>query len=321
MASTHPGLHHAAAPRARAAFLIFTFTVAVAGLALAARDAAAGCGCKKPPPPLAYLRPHFTYAGTPLDLFHADLVEGAAYRVRFASPSGDVASVVGTGFDRRDLADGQVKTHLRVTVPNLPLGPAAIEVFDEKERLVLAVGDDDFTVVPSPVVLSDKPGVKKYDGQRAAIGRDGTVYLSIDLSAVKQAATLDIRGKDLPLSFDALGVSFHNTQGFLMQLLDKPVAGMVTFDVAEGGKKDSTRLRYFRHEFETYFLAHGERETHAIDPTDPSWHLDGTPHIDHDRLIVAIRGLWKDGVARAPGATEPFTLFLNPLPDDAAPLP
>lgn len=312
-----------ASPRSRAAFLLLVFAAAsaVAGVVATANDAAAGCGCLKPPPALATLRPHFTYAGTPLDLFHPSLVEGEAYRVRFTSAAGATAVVVGTGFDRRDLADGRLKTHLRVSVPNLPLGPAAIEVRDAKDRFVLALPDDEFTVVPDPVVLSDDLGKDKFKNQRAAIGRDGTVYLSVDLSAVTQARTLDVRAKQLPLAFELDDVTIHNVQGFLMQRLDEPVPGLVTFDAKDGGNKHSSTLRYFRHEFETYALAHGERGTHAVDPTDPSWHLDGTPHVDHDHLIVAIDGRWKDGVARKPGATESFTLELLQKPDAAAPKP
>jgi hypothetical protein len=186
---------------------------------------------------------------------------------------------------------------------------------------MFVVPDDDFTVAPAPVVLPATMGMNRFAGQRAAIGRDGTVYLSIDLSAVREARTLDMWGQGLPLHFGEHDVAFHNVQGFLMQLLDKPVPGLVTFDVLDAGKRDSSRLRYFRHEFETYFLAHGERSTHAIDPTDPDWHLDGTRHVDHDHLIVAIGGEWNDGAARAPGASEPFTLLLNPLSESAAPQP
>jgi hypothetical protein len=306
------------------AWLSIALAVAVliaSAVLLDARPARAGCGCAKAPPALAYVRPHVTWAGTPVNLFHADLAFGAAYRARFVSAAGPSADVVGTGFERRDVADGLAKTHLTVAVPNLPPGPASIEVYDESDRLVLVVPDDDFTVAPDPVVLPSTMGVNRFTEQRAAIGRDGTVYLSVDLSALAEARTLDIWGQGLPLQFGLDDVAFYNTQGFLMQLLDQPIPGLVTFDVVDGGKRDSSRLRYFRHEFESYILAHDERGTHAIDPTDPGWHLDGSPHIDHDHLIVAIAGSWKDGAPRDAGASDPFTLMLNPLSEQAAPKP
>lgn len=307
------------APVPRRAIVALVLALLGAAAALDASPAWAGCGCKKAPPALAYVRPNVTYGGAAVNLFHDRLEFGKAYRVRFASASGGAADVVATASERRDLADGVMKPHLTVTLPNLPLGPAAIEVLDADDAPVLTVPDDDFTVAPGPVVLPAKMGMNKYREQRAAIGRDGTVYLSIDLSAVREARTLDMWAQDLPLEFGLDGVAFYNTQGVLMQLLDQPVPGLVTFDVKDGGKKHSTRLRYFRHEFESYFLAHGEHSTHAIDPTDPEWHLDGTPHVDHDHLIVAITGRWKDGEERAPGASEPFELRLHPLTENAAP--
>lgn len=294
--------------------------VALAALTiLHAAPASAGCGCKKAPPAVAHVRPSVTWPGAPVNLFHADLAPGHAYRVRFTSSSGASAEVVGTGVERRDLADGKVKTHLTVAVPSLPLGPAAIEVLDAGDVPVLATPDADFTVAPAPVALPATMGTNRFSEHRAAIGRDGTVYLSADLSALREARTLDLYGKGLPLAFDLDGVAFFNTQGVLMQLLDQPMPGMVTFDVKDGSDKDSSRLRYFRHEFETYFLAHGEHSTHAIDPADPEWHLDGTPHVDHDHLIIALTGTWKDGSVRKPGPTEPFTLVLLPLSENAAP--
>jgi len=288
---------------------------------LAAAPASAGCGCKKAPPAVAQVRPSVTWPGAPVSLFDAALAPGHAYRVRFSSSSGATAEVVGTGVERRDLADGKVKTHLTVAVPSLPPGPASIDVVDAGDMPVLAVDDADFTVAPAPVVLPAKMGNNRFDDQRAAIARDGTVYLSADLSALREARTLDLYGMGLPLAFELDGVAFFNTQGVLMQLLDQPMPGVVTFDVQDGSKRDSTRLRYFRHEFETYFLAHGEHATHAIDPADPEWHLDGTPHVDHDHLIIALSGRWKDGAARKPGATAPFTLVLNPISENAAPKP
>ncbi len=53
---------------------------------------------------------------------------------------------------------------------------------------------------------------------------------------------------------------------------------------------------------------------HAIDPTDDDWHLDGTPHIDHNHLIVAIAGVYADGSLPQPGATKAFDLHLNAVP-------
>ena len=74
---------------------------------------------------------------------------------------------------------------------------------------------------------------------------------------------------------------------------------------------DSDIIHYSRHEFTTYFLQHEERHPHEVDDIDPNWHLDGTPHIDHDHLILAITGQLADGSSPAAGATPPFELVLG----------
>lgn len=82
-------------------------------------------------------------------------------------------------------------------------------------------------------------------------------------------------------------------------------------------------LRYSRHEFNSFYLQHGERQHHQLDATDANWHTDGTPHIDHNHLIVAIEGL-VNGKRPTPGTTpavemvvETFSLFEHGLFADA----
>jgi hypothetical protein len=54
-----------------------------------------------------------------------------------------------------------------------------------------------------------------------------------------------------------------------------------------------------------------ERQPHAVDPTDGNWHLDGTRHVDHDHLILAISGKVNGLAAPAPGATPVFNLMVK----------
>lgn len=278
--------------------------------------ARAGCGCEKAPPVAASIRPSVTYAGMEVDLFHPSLGLGEAYDVRFTGTDGATVSVAGTGWERRDLADGVVKPHVTVAVPPLPLGPASVEVYDLDSNLVMAVSSDGFTVAPQPIVMTETFGSNRFPGYQAAVGADGAVYVSIDLTAVRDGRSMDIWARSYPLRFVTDDVAFYNVQGFLMQLLDEPMAGLLAYDSREGSPSDSTVLRYFRHEFETYFAAHEERDTHAVDPSDDDWHLDGTPHIDHNHLIVALYGVLADGSLPVPGATPPFELVLSALPEE-----
>jgi hypothetical protein len=68
----------------------------------------------------------------------------------------------------------------------------------------------------------------------------------------------------------------------------------------------SFRLTYDRHEFVSYRLLHATDPNYFLDPNDHAWHADGSRHIDHDHLVVAIRGVVGDGVPPTPGRTPTF---------------
>lgn len=295
--------------------------VSIALLAFIALTAAsspvqAGCGCDKPPPVPATVRPHATYAGTPITIFHPGVIAGQTYVVVFRSADGGQTSVVtAEGVARRDLADGKVKSQVEVALPDLPLGPTAIEVYTQKpsDRPLVSSGDDALTVVGKPVALPDQYGTFNAPGYRAAVGRDGTAYVAFDLGGLRQPMVFQAQAKGYALRFGAEDIRFYNTQGFLMQrLVDvgsaEPVPGMFVYPAENPA--DSDLLHYSRHEFSTYFLQHEERQPHARS-ADPNWHNDGTPHIDHDHLILAIDARTQNGQALAPGATQAFTLALT----------
>src|SRR5262249_44550086 len=73
---------------------------------------------------------------------------------------------------------------------------------------------------------------------------------------------------------------------------------------------DSNVLWYSRHEFNTYFLQHLPGQPQATDPNDGNWHVDGTRHVDHNHVILAIAGT-VNGVAPAPGAPPAFNLTVK----------
>ncbi|MGE0684360.1 MAG: hypothetical protein AB7P69_26070, partial [Candidatus Binatia bacterium] len=116
--------------------------------------------------------------------------------------------------------------------------------------------------------------------------------------------------KGYPLRFGPKDAVFYNIQGFLMQTLTQGIPGLFTIQAATNST-DSDTLRYSRHEFATYYVQHGERQTHQLDLTDANWHADGTPHIDHDHLVLALVAQLKNGRLPAPGATPTFELVLQ----------
>lgn len=47
---------------------------------------------------------------------------------------------------------------------------------------------------------------------------------------------------------------------------------------------------------------------------EPNWHADGTRHVNHDLIVVAIRSKLADGTTPVPGATPPFQLVITSTP-------
>jgi hypothetical protein len=290
-------------------------------VSVAARDdASAGCGCEKAPPALADVRPHMSWPGRDVTIFDSRLVPGETLEVRFAPSSGaptQIATAVAA--KRRDFADGIAKPQLVVTVPDLPPGPTAIEVRRPGgDGALLALDDRSFTAMAQPLAVPSELGEWTYPQVHGAVDRDGVIYVGLDLAQLTQPMVFRAQALGVPLRFGNDDVLFYNTQGFLMQALVKstsggasiePVPGM--FVEAAGDPADGDVLTYSRHEFATYFLQHGERQEHAVDPQDASWHQNGTPHIDHDHLILAIDGRLAGGTALPPGATPAFDLALT----------
>lgn len=273
----------------------------------------------KPPPPPAQVRPAVAYAGAPVTLLSSAFQAGQLYTVTFTSgTTRATANVQGAVAVRRDLADGVYKPQLSVELPVLPPGPAAIRATADGETSpLLVIGDAAFTVVSTPIALPTTRGAWHHPGYQAAVGRDDVVYIALDVTGLTEPMVFEAQAVGYPLRFTQADVVYKNIQGFLMQLLvqqtstdQEPMPGMFVFPASKPAT-DSDKLHYSRHEFNTYFLQHQERQPHALDPADGDWHVDGSRHIDHDHLILAIMGRMNDGALPAPGATPAFDLTMT----------
>lgn len=288
--------------------------------AMGIESAHAGCGCEKAPPAPADIRPHMSWPGRDVTVFDARLVPGETLEVRFAPASGAPAQTVSAvAVSRRDFADGVAKPQVVVTVPDLPPGPTAIEVRRPgADAALLALDDRSFTAMGQPLRVPAELGEWTYEDVHAAVDRDGVIYVGLDLAQLQQPMVFRAQAIGVALRFGNEDVLFYNTQGFLMQALVKQAKGGATIEPVPGmfveatsNARDSDVLTYSRHEFSTYFLQHGERQKHAVDAGDASWHQNGTPHIDHDHLILAIDGRLQSGAALPAGATPAFNLALT----------
>ena len=119
------------------------------------------------------------------------------------------------------------------------------------------------------------------------------------------------------LEFGGQNVAMYNEQGFLMQLLDPTSPGL--FRIASNMNQLSDTLAYWRHEFRTYKQQHRQLDAWRTDD-DPEWHADGSPHIDHNHIVVAVSGRLANGQRPAPGATPPFDLVIQSVPAPTSPL-
>jgi len=284
----------------------------------------AGCGCAKPPPPRASVRPFVGHVDQKVVLFSDALVDGARYAVRFTSSSdGDVDWSRGKAAMRRDFADGAVRAQLRVVVPSVSLGPCEIRVFAADGSQVLVVTDDQFTVTSAPVALHDFSENVVRNGYQAGIGSDGTIYIAVDVSDVSGGTVFTGTANGYPLMFGAGNVAMYNEQGFLMQLLDPTSPGLFRISLPQVlsllQQPSSYTLNYWRHEFRSYKQDHRLVDGHRTDD-DPDWHADGTPHIDHNHIVVAIGGVLTNGTRPQPGATPPFQLQIQSTPAENSPL-
>jgi hypothetical protein len=277
-------------------------------------SAQASCGCDKPPPPRAAVRPFVGAPDETISLFDDRLVAGGRYTVLFESRDGTQDWSRGKATVKRDFADGMPRLQLRVDVGNVSMGPARISVYDDNDRLVYALSDDQFTVIAAPVVLHDFKETLTRDGYQTGIGADGTIYVAVDTTNVTDATTYSGFAVGYPLRFDSRNVAFFNDQGFLMGFLDPKSPGL--FSIVGGDTETSTALRYWRHEFRTYKEEHRKRDERRS--ADGEWHVDGTPHVDNYHMVVAISGTMMDGSRPVPGSTPPFQLVVTSQPSPVA---
>jgi hypothetical protein len=286
---------------------------ALAGLLAMQSPAEAGCGCDKPAPARAAVRPFVGHLGERITLFSSKFVEGETYKVEFASVDAGVSDwSAGKARLKRDLADAEPRVQLTVAVPDVPFGPVRITAVN-RAGVVMQLPDSAFTVTADPIPLHDFAESITRPGFQAGISRDGTLYIPVDVTDVRNATSFVAQGLGFELAFGPDDVTMYNEQGFLMQRLDPEDPSL--FHIAGGADGNSTALAYWRHEFRTYQQEHRRvRDRYLSD--DPAWHEDGTRHVDHDHIVVAIHGTLPDGSGPVPGSTPPFTLVLTSTPDE-----
>ncbi|MEW6301694.1 MAG: hypothetical protein AB1671_28860 [Thermodesulfobacteriota bacterium] len=271
----------------------------------------AGCGCDKPPPAPAAVIPNVGFPGMSVTLFHDSLQDGQTWNIAFHNGK-RTATTRATVVVKRALTDptGETLTpQLVVPVPpNVPAGPTRIVASLENGSFV--VPEEAFTVIAKPVVVSEQDTEYKIR-YTTGVGADGALYISVGgLDKVCQAMEFDGLLKKYPLRFTEEDVVITNAQGFLIEALGAHALDHAVVTPGSKEEKDSDRLFYFRHSFEQYCADHLPGGADEVDPNDPNWHLDGTPHVDYSTLIFAVGGRFDDGSFPKPGSAS-FMLELK----------
>ena len=288
------------------------------GLSIPAAPSHAGCGCDHPPPAFAPVMPAFGSPGSELvlNLEAPSLEEGATYWVSFTNEKSPIPAY-GEGVARA--ADS-----LRLTVPSTILtGPARIQIHDEDRSVIAEFDDSLFTGLPLPRRMPAGDAMILIEDFYAAVSRDGVLYIPVDLSDVLDPTQFAFVMPNDPVVFTPEQVVFYNRHGVDLTLftlaVDDPTVrqwgSYYGWDVDEDGgivgtvydlkvgespaeHEASDMLTYWRHEFHTYAEAHARGGSHKVDAE--GYHKDGTWHVDHDSLVIAIRGGLDGAPLRAP---------------------
>jgi hypothetical protein len=273
---------------------------------LAGEPARAGCGCDHPAPAWTVIAPPFASPGRAIRIYAdgASFVVGRSYKVDFGGSAVVELKAKETGF-------------LSVVVPTAvgsAPGPKKLKV--QGKGYDREYSDALFTALPPAAVVpanGGRFGIRKYFG---AVAKDRTLLLPLDVSGVLDAMQLSLTAVDRPLSFGAEDVVIYNADGVDLTLFtltaadatakqwgsyfgwrveeDSGLHGDVYEHRVDGDDDFETSdvLSYWRHEFYTYAAAHGPGGTHSVDADGR--HLDGTLHIDHGQLVIAIAAVEHD---------------------------
>jgi hypothetical protein len=305
---------------AAARLLLFAAAlVAATAVSPFVRPATAGCGCDHPPPAYAPVMPPFASPGRSIRIY----AEGGAkfkpfttYTVTFQPATPGLVTTL-LPVSKRVMA--LRSDWIALTVPsNLKPGPIALRV--KAPGFEVQYAPHLFTALPLARQLPNSDASILISGLDAAVSMDGTLLVPIDLTGVLDPIQFALMLTNVPLGFTPEDVTFYNADGVDLSLFTLHVndpttrqwgsyfgweveddAAMrnvvyddkVVFSPRPGQQSDL--LTYWRHEFHTYETAHERDGSHFVDAN--GLHPDGSMHIDHNRLILAITGKLRDPAA------------------------
>jgi len=265
-------------------------------------SAQAGCGCDKPPPAPASVIPNAAFPGMQVTFFEKRLQVGQTWSLKFQHGSKTVGIAMGTVLSRRNLTDPSGATYtpqLVATLPEMPIGPTRI--IASTSGASFSVPRKSFTVIAKPLMVSEQNTDYTLTPYTTAVGTNRALYMSVGgLDRVCKAMSFRAILTNYP--FRVSQIAIINAQGFFIDALIGPTTDYFQVEPQTGMKSDI--LHYFRHSFEQYCADHQPGGSKEVDPADPNWHLDGTPHVDYSTLIFAFSGRLNGRTLPRPGHTS-----------------
>jgi hypothetical protein len=274
----------------------------IAVVALRPAPVAAGCGCDHPAPSMTALMPPFGAPGTEVKIFAVDgaFIPGETYEVDFRS--GEKVDVVAVEAE-----------FILATVPAGAVpGAAAVDV--QGLDFMHTYTEAEFTVLGQSAKMPAHGGIFVGRRIKVAVTADGTLLLPVDVSEVLEPTQFAFAFRRLPLQFEAEDVVIYNRDGVDLTLFTLGVEDgterqwgsyygwNVSDDTGLRGDVFESKVRrsihrsfhsdvftYWRHEFYTYADAHAPGGSHEVD--ESGYHPDWTLHVDHDHLVIAIKGV------------------------------
>ncbi len=313
----------------KTARIITLSIVALALLFLASPAAWAGCGCDHPTPCPTPVMPGFASPGDTVELtgggFTLDLGGNEIEFKKGKSKEYKAKKRLKTKINEDLMKDGDTKLeekvnvgatdeeHLRVAVPRGShnkekklVGPVDHKVKGGKDcKEKLAEYKDQLLFLSRPLTLEEDEGHYIFVDYPIAVDSSGVIYIPLDLSNIQDAMNFAVYIDNVPLDFGSNDVLMYNKDGFNLNLFTLDVDGYEkqwgawygaqALQNADPMKSDI--VTYWRHDFYEYHAAHepgGSHYAHTRNEDGHLVHADGTIHVDHDRLVVAVSGILRD---------------------------
>lgn len=257
---------------------------------LSPKFAVAGCGCDKPPPKPAAVIPNVAAPGMTVTFYDRRFARNQKWQVNFTSGTTSVA-VNAVVVRKRDItvpSGKKIDAQLIVTIPKMPPGPTSIKISRGK-HVEMMIPEQEFVVMGGLLGVSQQDNELELEKFTSAIGDDGTLYMGVGgLNTVCDPMKFQAVMGGYALRFGDNDVLIFNGQGYFIDALTP--ASHNHFFINPSTTSASDQLVYERHSFQQYCIDHAPGGSKVVDPKDPNWHLDGTPHVDYSIVIFQIKG-------------------------------